>query len=127
MSSDQLENMVVNMFEALMKRTAPKTAPKTPKRRAPAAAAGGAAGAEPPPISPAKAAFLLEHERVVANTQTICQEIQKFDQKELWWVQQWVNEAKIQHTGNIRTYTDNVHRYNIKRAAGMRVMTRTTA
>jgi hypothetical protein len=81
-----------------------------------------------PPISPVKAAFLIEHDRVVAHTETMCQAIQKLNQQELWWVQQWVNEAKLKHiTRTIRTYTDNVHRYNIKQAAGMRVMTRTAA
>jgi hypothetical protein len=49
-------------------------------------AAGGVAGAEPPPISPVRVSFNIEHDRVVAHTETICQEIQKFHQKELWWV-----------------------------------------
>jgi hypothetical protein len=56
----------------------------------------------------------------------MCQVIQKLNQKELWWVQQWVNEAKLKYAPKtIRTYTDNVYNYNIKQAAGMRVMTRT--
>jgi hypothetical protein len=134
MSKDQLEAIVVTMFNKMMKENANATAVaptpvlQTPQRRTTAAAAGGAAGAEPPPISPAKAAFLIEHDRVVAHTETMCQAIQRLEQKELWWVQQWVNEAKLKYTTRtIRTYTDNVHRYNIKQAAGMRVMTRTTA
>lgn len=130
MSKEQLEAMVTNMFEALMKKTTTTVAPvpQTPKRRTTAAAAGGAAGDEPPAPSPQKAAFLLEHDRVVAHTDEMCQAIQKLHQKELWWVQQWVNEAKLKYkTKTIRTYTDNVHRYNIKQAAGMRVMTRTAA
>ena len=121
--------MVTNMFQTLMRNTTTAVAPtpvlQTPQRRTTAAAAGGAAGAEPPTISPAKAAFLLEHDRVVEATEKICQAIQKLKQKELWWVQQWVNEAKLKYTTKtIRTYTDNVHRYNIKQTAGMRVMTR---
>ena len=120
--------MTTNMFETLMKKTttavAPTPALQTPQRRT-TAAAGGAAGAEPPTISPVKAVFLLEHDRVVEATETMCQSIQKLKQKELWWVHQWVNEAKLKYaTKTIRTYTDNVHRYNIKQAAGMRVMTR---
>ena len=125
MSKAQLEEMVTNMFETLMRNTTTAVAPtpvlQTPQRRTTATAAG----AEPPTISPAKAAFLLEHDRVVEATETMCQAIQKLKQKELWWVQQWVNEAKLKYaTKTIRTYTDNVHRYNIKQAAGMRVMTR---
>jgi hypothetical protein len=130
MSKEQLEVMVTNMFEALMKKTTTAVAPipQTPKRRTTAAAAGGAAGDEPPAPSPQKAAFLLEHDRVVQGTDEMCKAIQKLHQKELWWVQQWVNEAKLKYkTKTIRTYTDNVHRYNIKQAAGMRVMTRTAA
>jgi hypothetical protein len=136
MSKDQLEAIVVTMFNKMMQENANANANavalnpvlQTPQRRTTAAAAGGAAGAEPPPISPARAAFNIEHDRVVAHTETMCQEIQKLNQKELWWVQQWVNEAKLKYTaGTIRTYTDNVHRYNVKRAAGMRVQQRTTA
>jgi hypothetical protein len=128
MSKDQLEAIVVTMFNKMMQVTAnanavpPTPVLQTPQRRTTAAAAD----AEPPPISPAKAAFLMEHDRVVAHTETMCQAIQKLNQKDLWWVQQWVNEAKLKYTSKtIRTYTDNVHRYNIKQAAGMRVMTRT--
>jgi hypothetical protein len=134
MTKDQLEGIVVTMFNKMMQVTAnanvvaPTPVLQTPQRRTTAAAAGGATGAEPPPISPARAAFNAEHDRVVANTDTMCKEIQKLHQKELWWVQQWVNEAKLKYTGTtIRTYTDNVHRYNVKRAAGMRVQQRTTA
>jgi hypothetical protein len=133
MSKDQLEAIVVTMFNKMMQVTANANAvvqtpvPQTPRRRTTAAAAG-AAGAEPPPISPAKAAFLIEHDRVVAHTETMCQSIQKLNQKELWWVQQWVNEAKLKYAPKtIRTYTDNVYTYNIKQTAGMRVMTRTAA
>jgi hypothetical protein len=135
MSKHQFEEMVTNMFMQLMVNNAnananvvAPTSLKTPKRRTTAADAGGAAGAEPPAISPAKAVFLLEHDRVVEVTETMCQTIQRLKQKELWWVQQWVNEAKIKYTARtIRTYTDNVHRYNIKQAVGMHVMTRTAA
>ncbi len=49
-------------------------------------------------------------DRVVQATDVMCQAIQKLNQKELWWVQQWVNEAKLKYNmKNIRTYTDNVH------------------
>ena len=127
MSKEQLEEMVTNMFEALMKKTTTAVAPvpQTPQRCTTVVATGGAAGGEPPAPSPQKAAFLLEHDRVVQETDAMCQAIQKLKQKELWWVQQWVNEAKLKYNmKSIRTYTDNVHRYNIKQAAGMRVMTR---
>lgn len=130
MSKEQLEAIVVTMFNKMMQEntTAVAPVPQTPQRRATAAAAGGAAGGDPPAPSPQKAAFLLEHDRVVKGTDEMCQAIQKLHQKELWWVQQWVNEAKLKYkTKTIRTYTDNVHRYNIKQAAGMRVMTRTAA
>jgi hypothetical protein len=127
MSRVQLEEMVTNMFETLMRNTTTAVAPvpQTPQRRTTAVAAGGAAGGEPPAPSPQKAAFLLEHDRVVQETDAMCKSIQELKQKELWWVQQWVNEAKLKYTTKtIRTYTDNVHRYNIKQTAGMRVMTR---
>ena len=119
--------MVTNMFQTLMRNTTTAVAPvpQTPQRRTTTVTAGGAAGAEPPAPSPQKAAFLLEHDRVVQETDAMCKAIQKLKQKELWWVQQWVNEAKLKYTTKtIRTYTDNVHRYNIKQTAGMRVMTR---
>ena len=127
MSRAQLEDLVTNMFQTLMRNTTTAVAPvpQTPQRRTTAVTAGGDAGGEPPAPSPQKAAFLLEHDRVVQETDAMCQAIQKLKQKELWWVQQWVNEAKLKYTTKtIRTYTDNVHRYNIKQTAGMRVMTR---
>jgi hypothetical protein len=130
MSKEQLEAIVVTMFNKMMQEntTAVAPVPQTPQRRATAAAAGGAAGGDPPAPSPQKAAFLLEHDRVVQGTDEMCKAIQKLHQKELWWVQQWVNEAKLKYNmKSIRTYSDNVHHYNIKQAAGMRVMTRTAA
>ena len=129
MSKDQLEAIVVTMFNKMMQENAnaiiPTPVTKTPKKRTTAA---GATDDEPPAPSPQKAAFLREHELVAEATDAMCQAIQKLNQKELWWVQQWVYEAKLKYnTKTIRTYTDNVHRYNIKQAAQMRVKSNTQA
>ena len=120
----QTEEMT-NNFRSMM------TNPVRPARATPRAnrttTATNADGTPAP--SPQKIAFDNEHAQVVNETDTICKQIQELNIKELWWVQQWVDEAKLRYDMNsreLRSYKDKVWTYGAKQAAGMTIQARNT-
>jgi hypothetical protein len=79
------------------------------------------------PDSPQKIAFLLDHENVVTRTNDITPLLRNLSIKELWWVQQHVDDEKIKYNMKSRelcVYTENVWDYHCKQKAGMTVQAR---
>ena len=79
------------------------------------------------PDSPRKTAFLLDHDNVVAKTNDIIPLLRKLSIKELWWVQQHVDDEKIKYNMKSRelcAYKENVWDYHCKQKAGMTVQAR---
>ena len=119
----QTEEMT-NNFRAMM-TAAPVRSRTTPRNRA--ATTTTADG--PPAPSPQKIAFDNEHKRIETATDTISKQIQELNIKELWWVSQWVEEAKLKYDMNgreLRSYKDKVWTYGAKQTAGMTIQARNT-
>ena len=76
------------------------------------------------PDSPQKIAFLLDHDNVVNKTNHITPLLRILTIKELWWVQQHVDEEKIKYDMKSRllsNYKEDVWKYQCKQKAGMTV------
>jgi propanediol dehydratase large subunit len=118
----QTEEMT-NNFRAMM-TAAPVRSRATPRNRTTATNADG-----PPAPSPQKIAFDNDHAQVTNATDAISKQIQELNIKELWWVSQWVEEAKLKYDMNgreLRSYKDKVWTYGAKQTAGMTIQARNT-
>ena len=119
----QTEEMT-NNFRAMM--TTPVRPRATPRaNRTPAAT--NADGTPAP--SPQQIAFDNDHAQVKNATDGIAKQIKELNIKELWWVQQHVDEAKLKFDMNsreLRSYKDKVWTYGAKQAAGMTIQARNT-
>ena len=102
---------------AAMFATMPTPIPRA--RRGPRTAVNGVV-----PDSPQKIAFLLDHDNVVNKTNHITPLLNTLTIKELWWVQQHVDEEKIKYDMKSRllsNYKEDVWKYQCKQKADMTV------